>query len=284
MARKGRIYSNVHCLFCAKIRKSSDIYDKYGHFFTVSSILQRILFVFSQINPLLSPRTLPRHLVCRRKCLYVFQHTLWWNDIYQWKLSSIVDSSPFSFALSLFINSSSPKDYRLVFEIEFVKQLYDGYVKKELEIWHTFTDTILKDIMGDWCQPRDVPLISPGHLQKSCALSESLPILSLQKTISLAREKYFPREGGKNLPRMHAAFSMSPKPVACQAIPVSIPNKACGKAPWRSWCICFCPFCLSTWINVSIPKFQLTWKMQERHIPDKRNIYSSPIRLLTFSP
>ena len=36
-----------------------------------------------------------------------------------------------------------------MFEIEFVKQLYDGYVKKELEIWHTFTDTILKDIMGD---------------------------------------------------------------------------------------------------------------------------------------
>ena len=74
MARKGRIYSNFHCLFCAKIRKSSDIYDKYGHFFTVSSILQRILFVFSQINPLLSPCTLPRHLVCRRKCLSVFQH------------------------------------------------------------------------------------------------------------------------------------------------------------------------------------------------------------------
>ena len=74
MARNCRVYSNFHCLFCAKIRKSSDIYDKYGHFFTVSSILQRILFVFSQINPLLSPRTLPRHLVCRRKCLSVFQH------------------------------------------------------------------------------------------------------------------------------------------------------------------------------------------------------------------
>ena len=44
---------------------------------------------------------------------------------------------------------NTPKDYRLVFEIEFVKQLYDGYVKKELEIWHTFTDTILKDIMDD---------------------------------------------------------------------------------------------------------------------------------------
>ena len=186
MARKGRIYSNFHCLFCAKIRKSSDIYDKYGHFFTVSSILQRILFVFSQINPLLSPCTLPRHLVCRRKCLSVFQH----------------------------------------------------------------------------CR-------RPAH--------EGLRLFPRERIFS-------PREGGKNLPRMHAAFSMSPKPVACQAIPVSIPNKACGKAPWRSWCICFCPFCLSTWINVSIPKFQLTWKMQERHIPDKRNIYSSPIRLLTFSP
>ena len=44
---------------------------------------------------------------------------------------------------------SHPKDYRLVFEIEFVKQLYDDYVKTELEIWHTYTDTSLEKIIRD---------------------------------------------------------------------------------------------------------------------------------------
>ena len=193
MARNCRVYSNFHCLFCAKIRKSSDIYDKYGHFFTISSILQRILFVFSQINPLLSPRTLPRHLVCRRKCLSVFQH----------------------------------------------------------------------------CR-------RPAH--------EGLRLFPRERIFSLSGGKNFFLAREENICLVCTAFSMSPKAMACQAIPVSIPNKACGNAPWQSKCICFCPFCLSTWINVSIPKFQLTWKMQERHIPDKRNIYSSPIRLLTFSP
>lgn len=43
----------------------------------------------------------------------------------------------------------APKDYRLVFEIEFVKQLYDDYVKMELEIWHTYTDTSLENIIRD---------------------------------------------------------------------------------------------------------------------------------------
>lgn len=44
---------------------------------------------------------------------------------------------------------SHSKDYRLVFEIEFVKQLYDDYVKTGLEIWHTFTDTSLENIIRD---------------------------------------------------------------------------------------------------------------------------------------
>lgn len=38
-------------------------------------------------------------------------------------------------------------DFRLVFEIEFVKQLFDEYKKVDLEIWHTFTDTNLKNIL-----------------------------------------------------------------------------------------------------------------------------------------
>lgn len=38
-------------------------------------------------------------------------------------------------------------DLRLVFEIERVGQLFNNYKKVKLEIWRTFTDTILKDIL-----------------------------------------------------------------------------------------------------------------------------------------
>lgn len=38
-------------------------------------------------------------------------------------------------------------DFRLVFEIEFVKQLFSEYKMFPLEIWHTFTDTTLRDII-----------------------------------------------------------------------------------------------------------------------------------------
>ena len=41
---------------------------------------------------------------------------------------------------------NDPKDFRLVFELEFVKQLFEDYKPAELEIWHTFTDTILRDV------------------------------------------------------------------------------------------------------------------------------------------
>ena len=34
-------------------------------------------------------------------------------------------------------------DFRLVFEIEFVKQLFDDYKKVHLDIWQTFKDTTL---------------------------------------------------------------------------------------------------------------------------------------------
>lgn len=37
-------------------------------------------------------------------------------------------------------------DFRLVFEIEFVKQLFDEYKPVELKIWHTFTDTTMEEI------------------------------------------------------------------------------------------------------------------------------------------
>ena len=38
-------------------------------------------------------------------------------------------------------------DFRLVFEIEFVKQLFDDYKPIELKIWRTFTDTTMKEII-----------------------------------------------------------------------------------------------------------------------------------------
>lgn len=43
---------------------------------------------------------------------------------------------------------NDPNDFRLVFEIEFVKQLFDDYKPIELEIWHTFTDTNLRAILA----------------------------------------------------------------------------------------------------------------------------------------
>jgi DNA (cytosine-5)-methyltransferase 1 len=39
-------------------------------------------------------------------------------------------------------------DFRLVFEIEFVKQLFDEYKPIELKIWHTFTDTKIDSIIN----------------------------------------------------------------------------------------------------------------------------------------
>lgn len=38
-------------------------------------------------------------------------------------------------------------DLRLVFEIEFVKQLFDEYKHVELKIWRTFTDTTIKELL-----------------------------------------------------------------------------------------------------------------------------------------
>lgn len=38
-------------------------------------------------------------------------------------------------------------DLRLVFEIEFVKQLFDDYKPMELKIWRAFTDTTLSKVL-----------------------------------------------------------------------------------------------------------------------------------------
>lgn len=39
-------------------------------------------------------------------------------------------------------------DFRLVFEIKFVKQLFDDYKPIKLMIWRTFTDTNLRAILA----------------------------------------------------------------------------------------------------------------------------------------
>ena len=44
---------------------------------------------------------------------------------------------------------NAPNDFRLVFEIEFVKKLFKDYKPLELEIWHTFTDTTLKTLIDE---------------------------------------------------------------------------------------------------------------------------------------
>ena len=43
---------------------------------------------------------------------------------------------------------NNPNDFRLVFEIEFVKKLFKDYKPVELEIWHTFTDTNMKTVLS----------------------------------------------------------------------------------------------------------------------------------------
>lgn len=42
---------------------------------------------------------------------------------------------------------NNPNDYRLVFEIEYIKQLFPEYKHPVLEIWHTYTDTILEELV-----------------------------------------------------------------------------------------------------------------------------------------
>ena len=45
---------------------------------------------------------------------------------------------------------NDPNDFRLVFEIEFVTQLFEDYKPVELEIWHTFTDTTMIEILDKY--------------------------------------------------------------------------------------------------------------------------------------
>ena len=46
------------------------------------------------------------------------------------------------------IRKENKDELRLVFDIRFVKHLYEVYKPVELEIWHTFTDTTLKELIS----------------------------------------------------------------------------------------------------------------------------------------
>lgn len=47
-----------------------------------------------------------------------------------------------------FVDTAEENDFRLVFEIKFVKQLFKDYKPMNLKIWRTFTDTNLRAIMA----------------------------------------------------------------------------------------------------------------------------------------
>lgn len=44
---------------------------------------------------------------------------------------------------------NNSNDYRLVFEIKYIRQLFDEYKHPTLEIWHTYTDTRLEKLTSD---------------------------------------------------------------------------------------------------------------------------------------
>ena len=48
-----------------------------------------------------------------------------------------------------FVDDAGENDLRLVFEIEYVVSLYEDYKPIKLNIWHTFTDTKLWNLMID---------------------------------------------------------------------------------------------------------------------------------------
>lgn len=43
--------------------------------------------------------------------------------------------------------NNDPTDFRLVFEIEFVEKLFDDFKPITLEIWRSFTDTNMSELL-----------------------------------------------------------------------------------------------------------------------------------------
>ena len=63
------------------------------------------------------------------------------RDLYQIEVARVGTKHEFEV-------EAEENDFRLVFEIKFVKQLFDDYKPIKLMIWHTFTDTNLRAILS----------------------------------------------------------------------------------------------------------------------------------------
>ena len=59
---------------------------------------------------------------------------------------------------------NDPNDLRIVFELQFVKHLYDQYMPHRLKIWETFTDTTLATLSETTCKV-DETVFSEGKLE-----------------------------------------------------------------------------------------------------------------------
>lgn len=62
---------------------------------------------------------------------------------------------------------NDPNDLRIVFELQFVKRLYDQYQPHKLHIWDTFTDTTLETLTKDYESPSesDSTIFNEGDLR-----------------------------------------------------------------------------------------------------------------------
>ncbi len=62
---------------------------------------------------------------------------------------------------------NDPNDLRLVFELQFVKRLYDEYKPHKLHIWDTFTDATLETLSKDYQDPsaNDSTIFNEGDLR-----------------------------------------------------------------------------------------------------------------------
>jgi len=63
------------------------------------------------------------------------------RDLYQIKVARVAPKHEF-------VDEADENDLRLAFEIEYVTHLYEDYKPIKLNIWHTFTDTKLRNLIG----------------------------------------------------------------------------------------------------------------------------------------
>ena len=63
------------------------------------------------------------------------------RDLYQIEVARVGTKHEFD-------EMADENDFRLVFEIKFIRQLFDDYKPIKLMIWRTFTDTNLRAIMS----------------------------------------------------------------------------------------------------------------------------------------